>query len=1430
MNAERVREVFSPSFDKEVMAMKKLMLSLVAASAALVSFTASAKVYRPGLIQAKFGTKKLVTDSAKYPKPLTGLLNRTDCSIDYAYGSFMANFSADNTKEYVNPYSGKKWNWDGEYSAFCYEGEIYLHAGEELVMVGRFDDGSSAMVDGTILFDQEWAGDSGWNRGIDMNKLVTVKAAADGWHPIACNVYDWSGGKVIKDWVSGMQYNLNGCKTDPNKTEKWAKLTDPGDGSFLRFAMDESFMTLGTVNVDGDDALVDASFANVPVAAKLRVYYGSVDGGECPEAWANSADLADIPAGDTAVATYRLVGLKDVANIRLCLIKTADEPDTSKANEAFYEFSSRIALDQTAPTLEVLSVVPGYTNAELTVSLTGFGLGATKADIVAELSDSDTFEPVLKTVTVGTEIDTLGQYKAVFDEINTNAAYFVRAVATNEKGISGTSNALAFKTLLPTAAAGSFNVYSLSGDTETFTAKVTDYGDDSASATITLQCSATDDFADVFESDPIDLAGDGDLNVDQLMPVSGLTPGTTYFSRLKMVNAWGFESYTPVQQYTTTPTVVLQGIGYESVPNGFNVSVVIPAMSEENATVTLYANGSPVGSQTITAAGSYGFSVTAAGTVELKATVSYDGGSVEVSVTATKGTSSSVVAAPETCTTAETAILLGVGDTAVFPVLVGNAKYVNLSGHRFLRQNANVFTALEPGIAAVEVYGADGALAGTAVVLVKPDMQEGGRVFIYDPSALHEKWTKADWVVPGSDGKVAGPEDPKDVAFVLFREDGGNFCIDGEHTVQDIYFGRPFNSVKDQRIYGPGKLTVCGIKTKKYTRPGKLMFCSCANGDQWWNVYFGAYKNDTGLRWAVNVVDNDVEIDLGGPSDKFYPTKNSKANQVRFRTNDCLIDFVIPEGRKLAFVNGADRTGGLGDGQGWNDSYYYFSTADAVKGKGTIEFDLPGVSSVGKNFFHSFEGEIVDSFRNFVTAYDSERGGAFWSGDGDISSPGARLTLAGYVSELNIKKSVGVFAQGNRHGFGSPDSQKENGIPEEALTLNGGYLQLIGYNKGKANFRPCTYGGADDYEALSYTKQLTVAGGLSVIANTRVPGADQPINHLKADTLVQKDSGSVAILDARIWNDNQASARAYTELTGIDKFYVGNTDTVDIDNDVFPIVPWMMTAYARLDESWWVSADENGILRRAGRKDIALNNVTDSKRNVFSNNGSLEIAADKTINSLVFWRQNCGFNLGEGRTLTIASGGLQLRGGDAGIGTAGKTASGTVNFPERAYVWASSNNADKPGWIWAKVLAPKGFCLAGYGQFRLGGDQTGIDGDITVNCGTLQLGDTNGNGCTIDVPINLVGGNTKLQVNQVDTIKDLTLNLFCPGGYAPQIKVPAAGERCLKVYVDGKSLPRGTYGAPNSGAQFESEYIAAGSGFLTVRKDDLASGCYIFVK
>ena len=1417
--------------------MKKLLLSFFAC--ALVSLAASAKVYRPGLIQAKFGTNKLVTESATWPKPQTGLFSRTDCDIDYTYEAFMANRSAnDQNVKFTNPYTGTQLNWDEKYSAFCYEGEIFLHAGEDLVMVGRFDDGSAAMVDGTILFDQEWAGDSGYNKSIDMTKLVAIHAAADGWHPIACIVFDWTGGKNIKDWVSGMQYNLNGCKTDPNKGEKWAKLVDPGDGSFLRFATAESFMTLGTIDVDGDDVLVDASFADVPFAAELRAYYGASDGGEFPAAWANSVKLADIAAGTTAVATYRLVGLKDAANIRLCLINPANNPpDNTAANEAFYEFSSRLALDQTAPIVEAVSVTPGYTDATMTIALTGFGLGATTADVVVELSDSDTFEPVLKTIQVATGMTQLGQREVVIGELNTNTTYYVRGVATNDKGVSGTGNSLEFKTLLPTAANGSFNIYSINGNSETFTAKVTDYGFDSSDASITMQCSTTEDFADVFESDTIDLSGDVGLDAEQTMTVSGLSPGVKYFSRLKMENTWGFVSYTAVQQYETTATVVLQGIGYESSANGFDVSVVIPTMDEASATITLYADGSLAGSRTITAAGSYVFQVAASGTVELRAVVTFGGSSVEAAVTATRGASSSVIADPASCSTAATAILLDVGDTVVFPPTVGNARYVNLSGHRFLSQSGNVFTALEPGIAAVEVYGADGALVGTAVVLVKPDMQQGGRVFIYDPSARNEKWSKQDWVVPGSDGKVAGPEDPKDVAFVLFREDGGNFCIDGEHTVQDVYFGRPFNSVKDARIYGPGTLTVCGVKAKKSARPGKVMFCSCANGDLWWNVYFGAYKDDTGLRWTVNVADNDVEIDLGGPSDKFYPTKNSKANQVQFHTDNSLVDFVIPEGRKLSFVNGADRKGGRADGQGWGDSYYYFVTADAVRGSGVFEFALPGVSTIGANFFRQFEGEIVDSYRNFVTEYSSDRGGAFWTNNGNLNITNATLTLAGYLDSFSISKSVGVFASGCHHSYGDPGSQKENGLPLAGVKLNGGYMKILGYNKAKANFMPCTYAGADDYEAHDETDVLTIAGGLSELdMNIDLTGDNLPVIHFIADDIVHEDSGSLFVLDRRTLYPG-SDIRVMIELNGLSDHYVGNTTVVDLDNDVFPIVPWMAT-YCSSDDLkyhdrwWWAHIGSDNVMCRGGtRTNISLSSVVDPLRNVYCSGTGVALTEDVTVNSLVLEGESKEKKLGAGRKLTITSGGLIIKDKDSGFGDAMTPAeNGSLLFPNRAYVWACTTDGSKPGVIWSPVTAPNGFCLAGSGQLRIGGDQTGIDGDITVNNGTLQLGDTSGNGCTVDVPIRLVGGATKLQVNKSGTLDDLTLDLSCPGGYGPKITVPAAGERCLKVYVDGESLPRGTYGAIGSGAQYESEYIAAGSGLLKVRKDDCSMGTRIIVR
>lgn len=969
------------------------------------------------------------------------------------------------------------------------------------------------------------------------------------------------------------------------------------------------------------------------------------------------------------------------------------------------------------------------------------------------------------------------------------------------------------------------------------TAQVT-ASDDDPSDTFDIYVAVALPSVDPQDYDYVKIGEGVSLNVDSGRVFGGLAADTPYNVAVKAQNRnTGKWSEVTISSTRTSPLaqpVAASGPGIVKTATGYDVSIVVSRIQDDVENLTATLGGVE---KEISAVGTYTWQVPASGD-GCSAAVSVDyqalGFDFHQELSASVSGEGQVIAV-ETLAghdTAATAFVLNVGDKVVLPVLEGNAMYKNLSGHRFLKLDGSTVTALEPGIGAVEEYGSDGSLVGTAAFLVKPDMQDGGRVFVFDNRKNTEKWSDAAWVQPGVEGYVKGPNDPKDVAFVLFTKDGkANFKIDGTNSVQDIYFGRPYNGVADTRLWGPGKLTVHGVKTKKSSRPGKVMICSCDIAGNWWTVYFCAY-NASEL-WTLDVSQNDVELDMGGPTDKFYAVKNTRTNQSVLRI-DRYLAIDIPAGRTFSLVNGSDFVGGSGrgDGQIGADAFYYLTAGKVVQGGGVFALPISGVVNYGGNFFTNFTGEIVASVRNFVSGYTGRDGAAFVSESGNFYGD-AKLTLAGYVNGFSVTKSVGTFSHGANHGWGAPDSQTGNGIPYAGVKLNGGYLKLQNYSKTITGFKPTTFAGVADYEALSETSKLTIGGGLSEIDLNVNPPANNPIIHLHAEELVHEDSGSLFIYDARTWKGN-TSLREIAELDGLSAHFVGNTTEVDEPNDVFPIVPWMVARYQYdydTSDLWWAHTGSDNVMCRGGvRTNKKLTEVDSPLRNVYCSGYGVALTDDVTVNSLVLEGQGKEKKLGEGRTLTITSGGLVIKNSDNGFGQAGNSANGSVVFPNRAYVWACSSDASWPDVIWSPITAPNGFCAAGIGQLRIGGDQTGIDGDITVNNGTLQLGDTAGHGCLIDVPINLVGGNTKLQVNQAGTLKLLTLNLSCPGGYGPKITVPAAGEKCTALNVDGVSMPRGVYGAIGSGAEFESEHIADGSGFLTVRTDDYQSGFMIYLR
>ena len=313
----------------------------------------------------------------------------------------------------------------------------------------------------------------------------------------------------------------------------------------------------------------------------------------------------------------------------------------------------------------------------------------------------------------------------------------------------------------------------------------------------------------------------------------------------------------------------------------------------------------------------------------------------------------------------------------------------------------------------------------------------------------------------------------------------------------------------------------------------------------------------------------------------------------------------------------------------------------------------------------------------------------------------------------------------------------------------------------------------------------------------------------------------------------------------------------------------------------------DGVLRLANNLGNSANTSTidaaQPSDNVIFQDKGVSLSKDVTVNSLVYGNAETQEYpakqvFGVGRTLTITSGGLimsrtarwmgALEYPDKSITLAH---SGTVAFGARAYIWSTHGRAtgtsDGKEWnsIFAKCVAPYGVVKAGIGDLVLAQDQTGIDGDIVINSGLLWLGHPGlyrQNGWAYgkwgtDHPERIIGaatdvesitircggilgipskgydidGNGTIGEGETAISKNAVITLVDNAAGSSKIEIAAdADQTCLKLFANGKSLPRGTYGATGSGAANIDDDHFLGTGVLQVRKDECVAGTWILVR
>ena len=377
---------------------------------------------------------------------------------------------------------------------------------------------------------------------------------------------------------------------------------------------------------------------------------------------------------------------------------------------------------------------------------------------------------------------------------------------------------------------------------------------------------------------------------------------------------------------------------------------------------------------------------------------------------------------------------------------------------------------------------------------------------------------------------------------------------------------------------------------------------------------------------------------------------------------------------------------------------------------------------------------------------------------------------------------------------------------------------------------------------------MTVECGFNYLyESSRNQKDGHPINWLEYNSLVHTNKATLLVWDPTRYSAPETEyTNVVTILHGWDTHAVGAAGDCTT-SAIHPVVPWIAGPRDNQSSGWnnWAFGSFDAIdrlVRPTLLTPASLNADGVEGANVELSEKDLGISSDVTVNSIVLSNQKAKSKLlGEGRTLTVTSGGVIMHTAGASFGEAGNDANGSlvlgdVNHP--AYVWAKGEDASTPNEIWTSVTAPGGFVAAYTGYLTLGGDQTGIGDEIAVNAGTLMLGDAD-HACSLaaELPIRIYANATLSLPNDSSTAGNI-LKFDGAAGWFGKVEVPAGvAAKCRRAYwrdypetQEWQVLKRGIYGSSESGAPNIRDDLFVGAGTLQILRDDSAMPFFIMVR
>ena len=1150
--------------------------------------------------------------------------------------------------------------------------------------------------------------------------------------------------------------------------------------------------------------------------------------------WGFSEDALanEVPLGADVIGrgTGTIAGLPSVSRTVYVKLKA-----TNAGNASGLSTETRtIALyNPRAPEAAIASTAAAVDGGTVSVNVTSLGQGASSAAVSLQACANRAFASDVVTNANPAAITSAGSVDVVLNGLADSSTWWVRAVVSNDLEQVYETDPVSITTLTPGDPNGSGTITETGFDMVSASTRATVIGYLSTSVTRWIEASESEDFATLVGT-PVPVTTTR-INADAPTTLTGLSPNTAYHLRLVLSNNWNRIGYVRLEDFTTrAEPFAASGPAWTGGNSTLDFSLDVAAVyAGAECTAVLTYNGNEIGTQMFTAAGTVswpGVPAAADGAIAqivVTATLPNDGGTFTKTYSApvASGSSGSIVSDIAQHCSAVNALWMRPGDSVALPTLFGDASYQVLN-ERFAAIEGSTLTALEPGIVGVRCVNATHVTNVMGVVIL-PDAIGSGNVYVYKETGRNGN-VVCDWSRPQCWDKVENgaraasntgcPTNADDIAVLPFYNFTGDqyirHCTD--IAVAGVYAGqiRPDTSVNcHMERYKYTDLSNKTEETAPHTvtfrrsdgNPVEIKVCPNSEGGNYTRFVLGGYDID--VVWASDAIIDGCssETDVNGPRGRFYVKTGGSTNTLQNVT----LTFQGYPGYRI-------------DGNGCTDTLkgVWKGTGEIVKkGQGGIAFD---------GDFSGFSGTITDLTAPKLGDLKGEAAGVLMRATG-ASNVMARVY--GYTGwDVNGIPTTEITAgQGRgRLGTGGADVTPDRGAqaPAKGVYLHGGAY--------RANAIPNkTWGvGVKDDKVVDMLSIGTGLSHLAVVASSG-NGSGYPINSFTAKRLEQTDRGTLVVFSTSC---NAAPSTSVTNDMIVVEDWEDHVVGAAGDNqttDVYPIIPWIVVNAGKnsnngsnWDKMNFATFDANGRIVRPIFVNSEIDGVASEDSNAYVWGKDLDrnsgTTPDIRVQSLYLDNSSKNKFLGEGRTLTIASGGLILHDQSA-IGLPGRDDNGALvlgDAQKPAYVFAKGYGTSTNR-IWATVTAAGGFVKSLPGNLELGGDQTGIADEIVVNGGTLALGSADyGITLTNGLPIRVCAG-AKLILPSRDAIAANPLKIDGSGGAFGKAELPA-NQRCASLAVrdvaesdEWTTLPEGTYGSSASGAEFVRDDLFSGPGVLT---------------